>query len=459
MKMMKDVTAVLALCAAAFCGTAYAANWDLDTSFGNGGRQTVAFDAGGTNTDRIVKILRYPDNLNGLYVAVGSATLANGNTGIALTRFLANGSIDSSFGTNGRVLKDACMTDVANAAFDSFYRIVVVGTTSCSGNATTDAAVVRFTSQGADDTSFAGDGGTGIKFRPSFDVNDRGGAVLVLADDSLLVGGNADGNSAYVQKVSATGVVSASGPAQTNPGAYVRKVLDVLPGPFNSSYWLVSDVDQTSNVPGTIWKLNNATLGNDTTFSAVGGEQLMVVPGTGTGTCGADADHEVSTLVRFGTRIYAFGFTTSTVSKSFAIGVGETDGSGRTYRCLEQAGVAVNFSVMAAVGSSDANGSIYLAGSCGAPDNFCLWRAVRADAGSTSFIPDTSFNDGVPVTVSFGAGSGQAPQSYASSMVRHGDKTVLAGLRVYNLASGDFDFALARFGTVSDRIFAHGFEN
>jgi hypothetical protein len=44
-------------------------------------------------------------------------------------------------------------------------------------------------------------------------------------------------------------------------------------------------------------------------------------------------------------------------------------------------------------------------------------------------------------------------------MVRHGDKTVLAGLRVYNLASGDFDFALARFGTVSDRIFAHGFEN
>ena len=40
-----------------------AAEWDLDTTFGVGGRQTLAFDAGGTLTDRIVKILRYPDSL------------------------------------------------------------------------------------------------------------------------------------------------------------------------------------------------------------------------------------------------------------------------------------------------------------------------------------------------------------------------------------------------------------
>ena len=455
MKIMKTLTAVLTIFAAAFCAAAVAADWDLDTSFGNQGRQTVAFDAGGTKTDYIVKILRYPDNLNGLYVAVGSASLPNGNVGIALTRFLANGAIDASFGTNGKVLKDACMTQVTNAAFDSFYRIVVVGTTSCSGNTTTDAAVVRFTSQGADDTSFAGDGGLGIKFRPTFDVNDRGGAVLVLADDSLLVGGNADGGSAYVQKISASGVVSALSPAQNFPNAYVRRIMDVLPGPFNSSYWLVSDVDQVSNTPGSIWKINNATLGNDTTFSNIGGEQTMLVPVTGT--CGADAVHKVRTLVRFGTRIYAFGYTTGTISNSFAVGVDETTGTGRVYRCLEQAGVAVNFTTFAAVSSSDANGSIYLAGSCGAPENFCLWRTVRADASSTSFIPDTSFNGGVPVTVSFSAASGRAPQSDAFSLMRHGNKTVLAGLRVYNGTTGDFDFALARFGT--DIIFANGFEN
>ena len=119
--------------------------------------------------------------------------------------------------------------------------------------------------------------------------------------------------------------------------------------------------------------------------------------------------------------------------------------------------MAVNFTTFAAVGSGDAGGSIYLAGSCGVPENFCLWRTVRADASSTSFIPDSSFNGGVPVTVSFSAQTGRSPQSDAFSMVRHGNKTVLAGLRVYNGATGDFDFALARFGT--DIIFANGFEN
>ncbi len=440
------------------------ADWDLDPAFGNGGRQTTAFDAGGPLTDRIVKILRYPDNLGGKYVAVGSASLAGGGIGIALARFNADGTLDTTFGGfgsgPGKVLKDACMTEVTHAAFDSNFRIIVVGSTSCSGNATADAAVVRFTATGADDPSFAGDGGINVKFRPSFDVNDFGGAVLVLSDDSILIGGNAAGNSAYVQKVSVSGVVSALAPAQTNSGANARKIVDVKLGQFNSSFWLISEVEQTLNRPGAIWKINNATLGNDTAFSSFGGENDLVVSSNG-GTfasCGEGPEHRVSSLVRFGTRIYAVGFTASSVSRSFMVGFGENDGSVRTYRCLESGTTPVNFTALAAESSGDAGGSIYLAGSCGAPENFCLWRTVRSDAGSTSFIPDNSFNAGVPVSVSFSAGAGQAPQSGAYSMVRHGNKTVLAGLRVFNLASGDFDFALARFGPDNPNIFQNGFE-
>ncbi len=438
----------------------HAADWDLDSTFGNAGKQTLAFDAGGSLTDRIVKILRYPDSLAGKYVAVGSASLPGGGIGIALARFNADGSLDASFGTNGKVLKDACMTQVSNAAFDSNFRIIVVGSTSCSGNATSDAALVRFTATGADDTTFAGDGGINVKFRPSFDVNDFGGAVLVLSDDSLLIGGNAAGNSAYVQKVSVNGVVSALVPAQTNSGANARKIVDVKMGQFNSSFWLISEVDQTLNRPGSIWKINNATLGNDTAFSSFGGENDLVVASVGTvASCGQGPEHRVSSLVRFGTRIYAIGFTASSVSRSFMGGFGENDGSSRTYRCLESGTTPVNFTALAAESSADAGGSIYLAGSCGAPENFCLWRTVRADAGGTSFIPDNSFNGGVPVSVSFSAGAGQAPQSNAFSMLRHANKTVLAGLRVFNLASGDFDFALARFGPDNPDIFRNGFEN
>ncbi len=438
----------------------HAADWDLDPTFGNAGKQTLAFDAGGTFTDRIVKILRYPDTFGGKYIAVGSASLASGGIGIALARFNADGSLDSTFGSSGKVLKDACMTAVTNAAFDSNFRIVVVGSTSCSGNATSDAAAVRFTATGADDVSFAGDGGINIKFRPSFDVNDFGGAVLVLSDDSLLIGGNAAGNSAYVQKVSATGVVSNLPPAQTNSGAFARKIVDVKLGQFNSSFWLISEEDQTLNRPGAIWKINNATLANDTAFDSTGEISLVVTSNAGVfASCGTGAEHKVSSLVRFGTRIYAFGYTNSAVSRSFLMGAGENDGTVRQYRCLEDGSTPVNFTALAAEGSSDAGGSIYLGGSCGAPENFCLWRTVRFDAGGTSFKPDITFNGGVPVSVSFGAGSGQTPQSDAFSMVRHGNKTVLAGLRVFNLASGDFDFALARFGVDSPDIFKNGFEN
>ncbi len=437
-------------------GLLQAAEWDLDTSFGVGGKQTQPFDAGGTLTDRIVKVLRYPDSLGGKYVAVGSASLPGSGIGIALVRFNGDGTIDNSFGAsgNGRVLKDACMSKVTNAAFDSNFRIIVVGTTTCSGNATTDAAVVRFTAFGADDTSFAGDGGLALKFRPSGDGNDEAGSVLVLSDDSLLIGGSL-GTSAWVQKVSVAGVPSTLPAAQTNSGAVQRNVVDVLPGPFNSSYWLISE-STIVNTPGTIWKMNNATLGNDTTFSTTG-EQLIVVSGS-SASCGPGSQHKPSALVRFGTRIYAFGYTDATVSRSFMMGMGETDGSVRVYRCLESGATPVNFTTLAAVGSSDAGGSVYLAGSCGAPENFCLWRVILSDASSTAFVPDPSFNGGVPVSVSFAAGSGQAPQSGAYSMVRHGTKTVLAGLRVFNLASGDFDFALARFGTDNPNIFQSGFE-
>jgi hypothetical protein len=436
---------------------AHCADWDIDPAFGTGGKQTLAFDAGGAFTDRIVKILRYPDNFGGKYVAVGSASLAAGGIGIALARFNADGSLDGTFGSSGKVLKDACMTAVTNAAFDSNFRIIVVGTTSCSGNATSDAAVVRFTSVGADDLTFAGDGGVNVKFRPNFDVSDFGGAVLVLSDDSLLVGGNTSTNAAYVQKISAAGVVSNLPPAETFSTANLRRIVDVTLGQANSSFWLISQENQTLNTPGAIWKINNATLADDTDFDSSGEIFSVVTSNAGVfASCGRGAEHKMSSLVRIGARIYAFGYTTT--GYSFMWGAGENDGTSRQYRCIEAGSTPVNFNALAAEASSDAGGSIYLGGACGAPENFCLWRTVRFDAGGTSFKPDITFNGGVPVSVRFSAGSGQTPQSDAFSMVRHGNKTVLAGFRVYNLSSSDFDFALARFGPDSPEIFKNGFQ-
>lgn len=451
---MRFVVSVLFLLSWAF--GALAAESDLDLTFGTSGKVTLPYDVAGTLTDRIVKVLRYPDNFGGKYVAVGTASIAGGGIGIALARFNSDGSLDTTFGINGKVVKDACMSEVTHAAFDSNFRIVVVGTSPCSGNATTDVGVIRFTATGADDTAFAGDGGLAFKYTPDSDGNDKGGAVLVLSDDSLLIGGSKNA-AAWVQRVSSTGVVSALPAVQTNSSAFPRRVVDVLPGQANSSFWLYEEVGQTSISPGGIWKINNATLGNDTAF-ATDGDALITVSG-GSGSCGTGPDHALSALVRFGTRIYAFGFTKgASGGETFMWGAGENDGSNRTYRCLETSGNRVNMTTMAVSPSSDAGGSIYLAGSAGSPENFALLRVVHTDAALRSFTPDLTFNNGLPVTVNFSAGSGQTPQSDAFSLVRHGNKSVLAGLRVYNLASGDFDFAMARFGTDPPEVFANGFE-
>jgi len=451
---MRFIACVFALWASAFA--VFASESELDTTFGVSGKVTLLYDVGGSFTDRIVKILRYPDNFGGKYVAVGTASIGGGAIGIALARFNASGSLDTTFGINGKVVKDACMSEVTHAAFDSNFRIVVVGTSPCSGNATTDVGVIRFTATGADDTAFAGDGGLALKYTPDFDGNDNGGAVLVLSDDSLLIGGSKN-NAAWIQRVSSTGVVSALPAVQTGAVAFPIRVVDVLPGQANSSFWLLEEVGQTSNTPGSIWKINNATLGDDTTFAPNGLVTILV--SASSGSCGSGGDHVLSSLVRIATRIYAFGFTDgASGGETFMWGTGENTGSNRFYRCLESGGNRVNMTTLAAVPSSDAGGSVYLAGSSGSPENFALMRVVHTDAGLTSFTPDPTFNGGVPVTVAFSHGAGQQPQSEAFSLVRHGNKSVLAGLRVFNFASGDFDFAMARFGTDPPDVFANGFE-
>ena len=452
----------LALITLAFASTVCnAQDWELDPSFGSQGKVTTSFDLGGNNADRIVKLLRYPDSLGGRYVAVGAVTLAGGGIGIGLARYNADGSPDLSFGgsNTGRRVKDACMTNITNAAFDSLFRIVVVGSTSCSGNSTMDAAVVRFTASGADDVSFAGDGGLALKYRPTpgLDVNDYAGAVLVLPDDSLLVGGGSGTTqSGYIQRVSSAGVPSAGTPARALVGAANSRVIDVVPFGLLGSYWLIKDDDTTS--PGTVWRINHTDLSNDTGFGGPGGfgQQLVAIfPSPGLQSCGPEsADYTVSSLVRFGSRIVVFGHTQVAPVRSFYV-THRDDGSNYRMGCLDAPGnTAVPYQARAALVSADET-SIYLAGARNAARNFAFWRLVKATPLGEDLIPDASFNGGQPVITTFTALAGATPQSDAFSMVRHGRQTVLAGFRVWNPQGSDLDFAIARFGSI---LFQDGFE-
>lgn len=136
-------------------GAAAAAPGDLDSSFDGDGRVLTDFGGYDHGDDLAVQG-------DGKIVTVGAGAGAAGDTDFALTRHNADGSPDTSFGTNGRVT-----TPVAPAGLDDWANAVTVqgdGKIVVAGTAWRDYenccwfVVARYNSDGTLDSSFNGDG-------------------------------------------------------------------------------------------------------------------------------------------------------------------------------------------------------------------------------------------------------------------------------------------------------------
>ena len=128
-----------------------AADGDLDTTFGTGGKVTTAI---GSDTDQALSVAIQSD---GKIVAAGNSN--NGNDyDFALVRYDANGSLDTSFGTGGKVTTDfGSANDFARSvAIQSDGKIVVAGYSNNGSN--DDFALVRYNTDGSLDASFDSDG-------------------------------------------------------------------------------------------------------------------------------------------------------------------------------------------------------------------------------------------------------------------------------------------------------------
>ncbi len=138
----------------------------LDPTFGAGGRVTTAF---GFDEDRIVRLLQQPD---GKIVGVGTAAFAGfAPQRIILARYLTDGTLDGSFGINGKVSTPcpgggACHIAAALLMGDGG---IVVG-----GSVNGDFMQLRYDAGGVLDAGF-GDGGillTGLYGVPVFRQGD-----------------------------------------------------------------------------------------------------------------------------------------------------------------------------------------------------------------------------------------------------------------------------------------------
>jgi uncharacterized delta-60 repeat protein len=154
----------------------YNVNGSLDTSFGTGGKVTT--DLNSNDGAGSVAI-----NNSGKIVVAGYS-----GGGFAVVRYNVNGNLDTSFGTNGKIVTPlGVYAEVGNAVIDSGGRIVVAGH-SRNSNGNADFAVVRYNSNGSLDTNF---GASGKVITPVGSRDDYGRSVTIDSNGKIVVVGGA----------------------------------------------------------------------------------------------------------------------------------------------------------------------------------------------------------------------------------------------------------------------------
>jgi uncharacterized delta-60 repeat protein len=156
----------------------------LDPGFGANGKIILSV-SDGTGGSAAYSVALQTINSEQRIVAAGYANSRLGGIDFGLARFRANGEIDNTFEADGKVLTDfACGEDsVRHIVIDSINRIVVGGTWG-GGN----FAIARYNPNGTLDSTFDSDGKVVTDFSG---VYDEGRTVAIQPDGKIIVGGTA----------------------------------------------------------------------------------------------------------------------------------------------------------------------------------------------------------------------------------------------------------------------------
>ena len=161
-------------------------NGTLDRRFGNGGRRTTDF-AGGDDAATDLRI-----QPNGRLVLAGQSEQGAMGTDYALARYRPNGTLDRTFGGDGRATLDFGSNpagDFSNGlALQRNGKIVVGGESFLTTGTGLDFSLARFRSNGAVDTSFAGDGRQTTSFQNEAG-DDYGQAVQIQRNGRIVLAG------------------------------------------------------------------------------------------------------------------------------------------------------------------------------------------------------------------------------------------------------------------------------
>jgi len=389
-----------------FCIARFNSDGTLDTSFGNGGKVIQPI---GSYSDYGYSLAIQPDGK----ILLGG----NCNYDFCIARFNSDGTLDTTFGTGGKVIQPI-------SSYDDFGRSLAIqpdGKILLGGNCNYDFCIARFNSDGTLDTTF----GTGGKVtQPIGSADDYGQSLTIQPDGKILLGGNCRTiTNAYF----CIARFNSDGTLDTSFGT-IGKVIQLIGSAYDFGNSLAIQPDGKILLGGNcnydfcIARFNSdGTL--DTTFGT-GGKVIQPIS--------SYDDFGRSLAIQPDGKILLGG----NCNYVFCIARFNSDGTldttfGTSGKVIQPIGSAYDYGQSLAIQS---DGKILLGGYCYISGNadFCI---ARFNSDGTL---DTSSGTSGKVIQPIGSG-----HDYGRSLAIQPDGKILLGGSCYN--TGNDDFCIARF--------------
>jgi len=163
-----------------FCIARFNSNGTLDTSFGTGGK---VIEPIGSLQDFGWSLAIQPDRK---ILLGGNCDNGGGNYDFCIARFNSNGTLDTSFNSSGIVIQPIGSSQdyFGSLAIQPDGKILLGG--HCHNRSNWDFCIARFNSNGTLDTSF---GSSGKVIQPIGSSNDYGWSLVIQPDGKILLGG------------------------------------------------------------------------------------------------------------------------------------------------------------------------------------------------------------------------------------------------------------------------------
>jgi len=174
----------------------------LDFSFGNAGRITNAISVSASGADIIVQ----PD---GKILASGTVNLGVAGNSFFVARYNVNNTLDTTFGTSG-----VAIVDFGNESGGGLIKlqpdgkILLGGAITVTSSTDRDLVVARLNSDGSLDTGFGTNGKVTISF--SLNSTENFGNIDVASDGKIIVAGTFEGVDCSIARLNTNGTLDAT---------------------------------------------------------------------------------------------------------------------------------------------------------------------------------------------------------------------------------------------------------